>query len=104
MPQPIDPNDDLEAELKKALERADAAFRVDYKDAMESLRALTPAQLAAITPSPTAKEAYEKLIQAVQVATARNESQAALQKRIEALGTVAYSIAQRVAGLAKYLA
>ena len=104
MPQPIDPNDDLEAELNKALDRADAQFRTDSKDALAALRALTPAELAAITPSPTAKEAYDKLIQAVQIATARNESQAALQKRVKDLGVVAYSIAQRVAGLAKYLA
>lgn len=104
MPQPIDPNDDLEAELKKALDRADSQFRVDYAEAMKALSALSPAELAKLTPTPTDKEAYNQLIQAVQIATARNESQAALQQRIKALGTVAYSIAQRVAGLAKYLA
>ena len=104
MPQPIDPNDDLEAELNKALDRADAAFRTDCKDALAALRALTPAELAAITPSPTAKATYNKLIKAVQVAIARNESQAALQQRIKDLGSVAVSIAQRVAGLAKYVA
>jgi hypothetical protein len=104
MPQPIDPNDDLEAELKKALDRADAQFRVDYAEAMSALKELTPAELAKLTPTMTAKAAYKQLIQAVEIATARNESQAALQKRIKDLGKVAYSIAQRVAGLAKYLA
>lgn len=104
MSQPIDPNDDLQAELNNAIDRADQKFRVDYAEAMKALSALSPAELARLTPTPADKAAYDQLIQAVQIATARNESQAALQQRIKDLGKVAYSIAQRVAGLAKYLA
>lgn len=103
-PTQPDPNDDLEAELNKALDRADQNFRVDYAAAMASLKGMSPAELAKLTPTPTERQAYKKLIEAVQIATARNESQAALQSRVMALGTVAYSLAQRVAGLAKYLA
>jgi hypothetical protein len=102
-PTQPDPNDDLQAELNKALDRADKQFRVDYAEAMASLKELSPQEIAKLTPTLTEKEAYKKLIQAVEIATRRNESQAALQARLKALGEVSYALAQRVAGLAKYL-
>ncbi len=96
-----DPNDDFADALNESLARADEAFRGKYGKELKALYSLSQADLTAIAPQVTAMETYAKLIEVVKEASRRNASQAELQKRIMALGSVAMSIAKTVASLAK---
>ena len=94
--------DDFEKEFDKALDEADAEFNAKYADELEGLKGLSPEDLRAITPDAT-DEDVERLIETVQAATARNESNAALADRIRGLGDVAVSLAKRTPSLAGIL-
>jgi hypothetical protein len=95
--------DDFEAELKKSLERADAAFRGAFQKELKELLASSAEDLG-IRPNTTDAEVYSKLIATVQAASAANLSPAQLKGRIIALGKTAVSIAKRVRSLALLLA
>ena len=94
--------DDFEKEFDKALDEADSAFSSKYADELKSLKGLSPEALKAITPDATSDD-IDNLIQTVQAATARNESNAALADRIRGLGDVAVSLAKKVPSLAAIL-
>lgn len=94
--------DDFEKEFDKALDEADAEFDSKYADELGALKSLSPEELKAITPEATTGD-IDRLIQAVQEATARNESNAALADRIRGIGDVAVSLAKKVPSLSAIL-
>ncbi len=94
--------DDFEKEFDKALEEADAEFSAKYADELEALKDLSPEDLRAITPDATVED-IDQLIEAVQAASARNESNAALANRIRGMGDIAMSLAKRAPSLATIL-
>ena len=94
--------DDFEREFDKALDEADAEFSAKYADELERLKGLSPEDLRAITPEATGED-VERLIETVQAAMARNESNAVLADRIRGLGDVAVSLAKRTSSLATIL-
>ena len=94
--------DDFEKEFDKALDEADAEFNAKYADELEGLKGLSPDDLRAITPEATGED-VERLIETVQAAAARNESNAALADRIRGLGEVVVSLAKKTPSLAAIL-
>lgn len=94
-------DDDFAEALEASLARADEAFKGKYGKELKALYSVSEAELLAIAPKVTATEVYAKLIEVVKEASRRNVSQAELQMRIRALGTVAMSIAKTVTSLAK---
>lgn len=96
-------NDDFANAFENALNTADTQVRGQYATEISGLTGLSDADLKAITPRGKDSPEFQALVQAVQEASARNESNAALVGRIQALGAVAVSIAQKVPSLAALL-
>jgi hypothetical protein len=86
--------------VRTALERADEAFRGEYRDAIEELSGLSRAEIDAITPDATDLRVYNQLIEVVKEASRVNLAQAELRDRIEELGEVAVAIARKAPRLA----
>ena len=92
-----------DGELDAAADRAEAALNGKFAEHYKGLRALSPAEIDAITPDTTDQKEYERLIALVQEATRANLSQAELVTRIKALGATAIQIAKKVSSLAALL-
>jgi len=84
----------MRQKLREDLKRRRGEFKERYGEVLERLRGLSAEELVAITPDPTAPEALQQLIGAVEKATRENLAQAALKERIQALGKVAMRIAK----------
>lgn len=84
---------------------ADDAFNKDkkYSKELESLKGLSEKETKSLTPNTAKKEAYDKLIREIQIASTTNISQAELAENIRKLGTVALKLAKKVPQLAAIL-
>ena len=91
--------DDLKKKLKKnsvtAAKKADEILDSE----LNAIRTATVTELAGLRPQITDSESYEKLITAVEKATSRHESLAALKSRLERLGEKVISVAKKAAEL-----
>jgi len=78
-----------------------AAHETDSELAEEEAKLLLRARtdVAALKPQIADKAAFEKLVQAVQESSARNESAAEFQSRIKALGEGVVKVAKTAASL-----
>ena len=92
-------NEDVQADLR----RSEAAFRGKYKDQLNDLMGLSRSEVDAITPGISDLQTYDQLIAVVKDASAKNLRQAELKDRIEKLGELARSIAEKVPSLAALL-
>ena len=76
-----------------------ARVNEELADQQAQLLLRTRTNLEDVKPVLADKEAFEKLLQAVAESTARNESVAAFQARVKALGTNAVKLAKMLSGL-----
>lgn len=88
--------DNLFKNMDQAASRADEALKGSLAAQYRELRSLDPAIFADLTPDTSDEAMYEELMAVVMEASARNESQAQLGKRINQMGGLAIEIAQRV--------
>jgi len=86
--------------VRRALDRADEAFRGQYSDIIDELSGLSRAEIEAISPEVTDLRVYNALIEVVKEASRVNLAQAELKRRIEDLGETAVAIAGKVPRLA----
>jgi len=79
----------------------EAADDVDQELAAEELEVLkaTSTNLEALRPQIADQATYDKLISAVEASTDKNESLSQLKERIEALGSAAVAVTNKVIGL-----
>ena len=91
---------DIDAYLDELFEVSVAAVNGRYKAPLADLKNLTGDVIKGTTPDTADEAAYAKLIKTVELASARNWSQAQLKARVERLGAVAMEIARKVPTLA----
>lgn len=91
--------DALFADMDASITRVSIALRGTLKNEFQALRRLDPDTIKDITPDTTDTAMYERLMLEVQEASARNEDQAQLKNRIEALGGLAVKIAKVAGGI-----
>lgn len=90
--------------LKRDLATGRKAFEGKYAAQLKELMGLSRDDIDAITPDGTDLQEYDRLINVVKQASVNNLTQAQLRSNIRDLGTVAVSIAKKVAGLATLFA
>ncbi|MCL1036200.1 hypothetical protein L2750_03385 [Shewanella submarina] len=91
--------EDFKILLQSKIAENRQSFEGLYRDKIESLMALSKAEIDSIVPGGADVAAYDNLITVVKEASRANIEQAELKARIEELGDVAVKIASKVPGL-----
>jgi hypothetical protein len=103
MPDPTE-LEEMRRELEEIMRKNREAFEGTYKKEIDELLGLSRADVDAMVPGTEDLATYDALIEAVKEASRRNDSQALLKARVEALGEIAVAIARRIPSLAALLA
>jgi len=91
--------EERKADLKKKAKETTARVDKMLADELSALRQATRTDLEKLRPKITDAETYQRLMDAVEQSTRRNESLAELKSRVEKLGAAAVEIAKKVVGL-----
>ncbi|MBI5057183.1 MAG: hypothetical protein HZB61_11285 [Nitrospirae bacterium] len=93
--------EDKKAELKKKSQESKQKTDALLSEEIQALQQAASSDLQRLRPKVTDTETYDKLIKAVNEASAKNESLAELKNRIEKLGAVAVKVGKEVVMLLK---
>jgi len=91
--------EEQKADLKRKAKKTTAKVERLLADELSALKEVTRTDLEKLRPKITDEETYQRLIDAVEESTRRNESIAQLKSRVEKLGAKAVEIAKKIAGL-----
>lgn len=86
-------------EMRNASRRAAYAADRELSTQLELIRQAGAADIRALKPQLSDPEAFNALLKAVKEATAANETQAQLRRRIKDLGEAALSVLREAAGI-----
>lgn len=93
--------DDLRKKMRQwGNESAEEADKI-LEDELEALKKFTSSNLEKLKPKVSDKEAYDKLIQAVEESKRKNESKAELKTQIQALGPKVIKVLHEAVDLLK---
>lgn len=91
--------EEIQRQLEAAADEAEEFANLTLEAEFNALKAATAVDLENLKPQVSDPEAYDKLLAAVQEATAKNESIAEFTNRLKTLGGNVVKLAKEVKGL-----